>query len=68
MVINNKLFQHYEMYGLLMSCCILCVWSVFLIDDELMKRSEREHERLEIENRHEDTPANNPYHEARVVV
>ena len=32
---SNKFSRHYEVYGLIMTCALLCVLSAFFIDDEL---------------------------------
>lgn len=51
-----------------MTCGVLCVWSVFLIDDELRQRNEQEDRERERVNRRADTPANNPYHVEQSVI
>ena len=59
---SNKLSRSYEVYGLIMTCIVLCVWSVLLIDDEWRKRNEREEREQERENGRINTAENNPYH------
>lgn len=65
---NHRFSKYYEVYALMLTCGVLCVWSLFLIDDELRERNEREERDRERVDSREYTPENNPYHIEQNVV